>query len=173
MNVLAMFKNITAFVFDMDGVLTDGTLLVMPDGVMLRRMNIKDGYALQLAVKKGYHVAVISGSYSPEAEYRLKKLGITEIYMSVENKLECLHTFIKKNNLQTSSLLFMGDDIPDYEAMRFVALPCCPLDAAKDIKKIAQYISPFNGGNGCVRDVIEKTLQLRGDWTIDSKIQSI
>ena len=172
MNVLPLFQNISGFIFDMDGVLTDGSLFVMPEGLMVRRMNIKDGYALQLAVKKGYQVAVISGGCSPEAEDRFKKLGIKDIFMRVENKLNCLKGFIKKNNLAASNLLFMGDDIPDYEVMRFVGLPCCPADAAPEIKEIAQYISPLKGGEGCGRDVIEKVLKLRGDWSVDTRIQS-
>ncbi len=172
MNVLPLFKNISGFVFDMDGVLTDGTLLILPEGLAVRRMNIKDGYAIQLAVKKGYRVAIVSGGYSPEAVDRFKKLGITDIFMRVENKLDCLKGFVEKNNLAAPNLLFMGDDIPDYEVMRFVGLPCCPADAAPEIKEIAQYISPLKGGEGCVRDVIERVLKLRGDWSIDPRIQS-
>ena len=171
MNVLELFKPITTFVFDIDGVLTDGMLLVMP-GAMVRRMNIKDGYALQLAVKKGYRVVVISGGNSPEVKDRLQKLGIQDIYMKVENKLECLEQYKAKHQLKNEEILFMGDDIPDYDVMQSVALPCCPADAVTEIRGIARYISPFKGGEGCGRDVIEKTMKLRGDWMVDTKVKS-
>ncbi|RXK86471.1 KdsC family phosphatase [Filimonas effusa] len=172
MNVLELFKPVTSFVFDIDGVLTDGMLLVMPGGAMVRRMNIKDGYALQLAIKKGYRVAVISGGDSPEVKERLHKLGVTEVFMKVENKLECLLQYMAAHGLQPQEVLFMGDDIPDYEAMLSVGLPCCPADAVTEIRGIARYISPFKGGEGCGRDVIEKTMKLRGDWMVDTRVKS-
>lgn len=172
MNVLELFKPITTFVFDVDGVLTDGMLLVMPGGLMARRMNIKDGYALQLAVKRGYRVVIISGGNSPEVKERLNNLGITDVFMRVENKLECLQQYMQQHNLQAEELLFMGDDIPDYEVMQLTALPCCPSDAAVEIRGIARYISPLKGGDGCGRDVIEKVLKLRGDWMTDTQIKS-
>jgi 3-deoxy-D-manno-octulosonate 8-phosphate phosphatase (KDO 8-P phosphatase) len=172
MNVLEYFKPVTTFVFDVDGVLTDGTLLVMPDGLMARRMNIKDGYALQLAVKKGYRVIVISGGISPHVQERLIKLGVNEVFMGIKDKLYCLKEYLSKNSLQQEEVMFMGDDIPDYEVMLNVGLPCCPIDAVSEIKSISKYISPFKGGEGCGRDVIEKVLKLRGTWSIDTKIKS-
>jgi 3-deoxy-D-manno-octulosonate 8-phosphate phosphatase (KDO 8-P phosphatase) len=172
MNVLELFKPITTFVFDVDGVLTDGMLLVMPGGLMARRMNIKDGYALQLAIKRGYRVVIISGGNSPEVKERLNNLGITDVFMRVENKLECLQQYMQQHGLNSSELLFMGDDIPDYEVMQLVALPCCPSDAAAEIRGIARYISPLKGGEGCGRDVIEKVLKLRGDWMTDTQIKA-
>jgi len=172
MNILALFKKITTFVFDVDGVLTDGNLLVMPDGLMVRRMNIKDGYALQLAVKRGYNVFVISGGKSPEVKERLNKLGITQMWTQVEDKKILLENIVREKNLQQSELLFMGDDIPDYDVMNYSGLPCCPADAAVEIKQISKYISPLPGGNGCARDVIEKVMKLRGDWTKDTHIKS-
>jgi 3-deoxy-D-manno-octulosonate 8-phosphate phosphatase (KDO 8-P phosphatase) len=172
MNVLALFKKITTFVFDVDGVLTDGNLLVMPDGLMVRRMNIKDGYALQLAVKRGYNVIVISGGTSPEVKERLNKLGVVHVWTQVEDKKIILENFVRENNLQESEVLFMGDDIPDYDVMIFSGLPCCPADAAVEIKQISKYISPLPGGSGCARDVIEKVIKLRGDWTKDTHIKS-
>ncbi len=162
--MLDKFKHITAFVFDIDGVLTDGTLLVLPGGVMARRMNIKDGYALQLAVKKGYQVAVISGGNSPEAKERLEKLGVTDIWMQTADKVSALQQLLQKYSLQKEAVLYMGDDLPDLAVMRLSGLPCCPADAARDIKEIAHYISPLKGGEGCVRDVIEKVMRLRGNW---------
>lgn len=172
MNVLELFKNITTFVFDMDGVLTDGSLTLLPGGAMVRKMNTKDGYGLQLAIKKGYHIAVISGGDSPEAQNRLALLGVEHIYMKNADKKGTLLAFFTQYNLQPGEVLFMGDDIPDYEAMQAVGLPCCPRDAVAEIKEISKYISPVKGGEGCVRDVIEKVLKLRGDWEINTSIKS-
>jgi 3-deoxy-D-manno-octulosonate 8-phosphate phosphatase (KDO 8-P phosphatase) len=172
MNIFELFKNITTFVFDVDGVLTEGNLIVLPDGLMARRMNIKDGYALQLAVKRGYNVIVISGGTSPEVKERLNKLGVANVWMQVNDKKNVLQNFIRENNLQQTEILFMGDDIPDYEAMNFVGLPCCPSDAAVEIKEISKYISPLPGGVGCAREVIEKVMKLRGDWKLDTHVKS-
>jgi 3-deoxy-D-manno-octulosonate 8-phosphate phosphatase (KDO 8-P phosphatase) len=172
MNVLELFKNITAFVFDVDGVLTDGMLLLLPGGAMVRKMNIKDGYALQAAVKKNYPVIIISGGFSPETEERLRKLGVTEVYMRCENKKKQLQNIINTHGLRAEELIFMGDDIPDYEAMQIVGLACCPADAATEIKEIAKYISPLKGGEGCARDVIERVLKLRGDWEVDTQLRA-
>ena len=172
MNVLTNFKKIKAFVLDVDGVLTDGTLLLLEDGQMARRMNIKDGYALQLAIKKGYHILVISGGNSEAVKLRLQKLGVVEVYMNVSDKKEQLLQYISKYSLQTEQVLYMGDDIPDLIPMQMAGLPCCPADAVPEIKNIAQYISPINGGFGCVRDVIEKVLKLNGHWDLDSSVPS-
>ena len=172
MNVLELFRKITTFVFDVDGVLTEGNLIVLPDGLMARRMNIKDGYALQLAVKRGYNVVVISGGNSPEVKERLNKLGVANVWMQVNDKKNILQDFVKENNLQQAEILFMGDDIPDYEAMNVVGLPCCPADAATEIKQISKYISPLPGGVGCAREVIEKVMKLRGDWGLDTHVKS-
>ena len=166
------FKPITAFVFDVDGVLTDGSLLVLPGGVMARRMNIKDGYALQLAVKKGYKVAVISGGNSDEVNERLNKLGVEHVWMKVENKVEVLKAFMHNHNINSTQLLYMGDDIPDIKAMDLAGLPCCPADAAQEIRKKSLYVSRLKGGEGCVRDVIEKVMRLRGDWNEDFSIRA-
>lgn len=172
MNVLELFKPINTFVFDVDGVLTDGTLLVLPNGVMARRMNIKDGYALQLAVKKGYHVVIISGGVSAEVQERLNKLGVTHVFMQVHDKVAVLNEFMQQHNLGKEQILFMGDDMPDAPALRLVGLPTCPADAATDIKAIAQYISPLIGGAGCARDVIEKAMKLQGTWNEDITVRS-
>ncbi len=166
------FKNITTFVFDIDGVLTNGNVLVMADGLMLRQMNVKDGYALQLAVKKGYNIIIISGSYSAESEMRLKNLGIEEIYMRIENKLEKLQQLANAKHINLKDILYVGDDIPDYAVMQYCGLACCPADAVAEIKSISKYISPFNGGTGCVRDVIEKVLKLQNNWLRDTSIPS-
>lgn len=170
--MLHQFKNINTIVLDVDGVLTDGTLLIMPGGLMVRRMNIKDGYALQLAVKKGYHIAVISGGDSPEVKDRLQKLGITDVYMKVQDKLSVLQEYLLLNGLEAANTAYMGDDMPDYDVMKEVGLPTCPADAAVEIKTLSAYVSPLNGGAGCVRDVIEKIMRVRGDWSEDTTVRA-
>jgi 3-deoxy-D-manno-octulosonate 8-phosphate phosphatase (KDO 8-P phosphatase) len=170
MNVLSLFKHITTFVLDVDGVLTNGMLLVLNDGQMARQMNIKDGYALQLAVKKGYRVLVISGGTSEAVKERLYKLGVTEVHMQVTSKKELLQQYVHQHQLTWDEVLFMGDDIPDYQSMQLVGLPCCPADAVMEIRQVARYTSPFAGGAGCVRDVIEKVLKLNGHWDLDTAV---
>ena len=165
-NVLSLFKPIRAFVFDVDGVLTDGMLHLTEEGQQLRRMNIKDGYAMQLAVKKGYYIFIISGSTSEGVRTRLHKLGIEEVHLAVPDKLVLLQELVQKYNLQKEQLLYLGDDVPDHEAMQACGFPCAPQDAVQDIKNVATYISPAGGGMGCVRDVIEKVMKLNGDWPI-------
>ncbi|MEI8075627.1 MAG: HAD hydrolase-like protein [Bacteroidota bacterium] len=172
MNILKQFKSISCFVFDMDGVLTDGSLLVLPNAVMARRMNIKDGFALQLAVKKGYRVLVISGGNSVEVKDRLLKLGISQVWMQVTDKEELLRNWLEENQVSKSEVLFMGDDVPDLKAMHLAGLQTCPSDAAIDIKQSVDYISTYKGGEGCVREVIEKVMKLRGDWETDSGIRA-
>ncbi|MGH2642714.1 MAG: KdsC family phosphatase [Chitinophagaceae bacterium] len=164
MNILELFKPVKIFVFDVDGVLTDGTLQLLENGELSRKMHIKDGFALQLAVKKGYHVAIISGGDSSQVEKRLQSLGITDIFLGIFDKKRKLKEYLSENELSAAYVLYMGDDIPDYEAMKSVALRTCPKDASFEIKSICQYTSPFNGGEGCARDVIEKVLKLNGDW---------
>lgn len=164
MNILELFKPVTTFVFDVDGVLTDGTILVLPNGVQARRMHIKDGFALQMALRNGYKVKIISGGNSPEVTDRLQKLGVKDISMQVLDKKKFLLEFMSANNLSKEQVLFMGDDLPDIPAMQATGLPCCPADAVDEVKEICQYISPLTGGNACVRDVIEKVLKLNGHW---------
>ncbi len=170
--MLDLFKRITTFIFDVDGVLTNGKLILLNDGQMARTMDIKDGYALQLAIKKGYKIAVISGGSSEAVRLRLSKLGITDIFLSVEHKKKLLEDYITANKLLPEQILFMGDDIPDYMPMQIVGLPACPADAVPEIKQISKYISPYNGGNGCVRDVIEKVLKLNDHWEVNTGISS-
>lgn len=172
MNYLSLLHNITTFVFDMDGVLTDATVLVLPDGVWARRMHVRDGYALQLAVKKGYNVVVISGSNSAEVKARLHKLGITDVYMSITDKQEVLRQYLSEKNINKAQVLVMGDDIPDIKILPMAGFACCPADAVQEIKEIAHYVSHIKGGEGCVRDVIEKTLKLQDNWNEDTSIPS-
>ncbi len=170
MNLLDSFKLIKAFIFDLDGVLTDGGLWVFPDGKYIRKMNIKDGFALQLAVKKGYKVAVISGSHSDEVVTRLGKLGVKDVFMQETDKVSRLNSIMEKYKLDKSQVLFMGDDIPDYSAMQKVGLPCSPADAAPEVRHVSKYISMFKGGEGCARDVIEKVLKLNGHWELETDV---
>jgi 3-deoxy-D-manno-octulosonate 8-phosphate phosphatase (KDO 8-P phosphatase) len=172
MNILSLFKPISTFVFDVDGVLTDGTVQLLPNGEQSRKMSIRDGYALQLAVKKGYRVAIISGGRSESVVSRLQGLGIRDIYTGITDKQEKLQDYVFENELVWENIIFMGDDIPDYRAMQLVGLPVCPADAAPEIKSICRYISPVNGGAGCVRDVIEKVLKLNDHWMLDEEIAS-
>lgn len=172
MNVLEKFKPIKTFVFDVDGVLTDGTLLILNDGQMARQMNIRDGYALQLAVKKGYRVVIISGGTSDAVAERLDKLGVKDCFLKTDDKKGKLTQYVSENKLSWEEILFMGDDIPDYTSMQLTGLPCCPSDAATEIKQVSLYISPFAGGSGCARDVIEKVLKLNGHWDLDTTVAS-
>lgn len=172
MNILENFKSIKTFIFDVDGVLTDGNLLILADGQMARQMNIKDGYALQLAIKKGYRVVVISGGTSEAVKERLNRLGVTDVFLPVENKKEKLMEYVEVHQLKWEEILFMGDDMPDLVSMQLTGLACCPADAVTEIKQISKYISPLEGGRGCARDVIEKVLKLNGHWDIDPAISS-
>lgn len=172
MSVLQLFSPITVFAFDVDGVLTSGNILLLENGEQARTMNIKDGYALQLAIKKGYHVVVVSGAISAAVKLRLNKLGVLAVFMGIQNKKECLDAWLTENNLSWDKLLFMGDDIPDHSAMLNAGLSCAPADAAAEIRSVARYISTQKGGEGCVRDVIEKVLKLNGHWGLDDSISA-
>ncbi len=172
MNILDQLKQVTTFVFDVDGVLTDGTLFVFDDGQFVRRMNIKDGFALQLAVKKGYRVIIISGGTSDAVTQRLNRLGINDVFMQVTDKKGKLAEYVKQHNLKWNEVLFMGDDIPDYEVMKQVGLSCAPADAVTEIKQIANYISLLPGGQGCAREVIEKVLKLNDHWELHTDVSS-
>ena len=151
MNVLELFQKVTTFIFDVDGVLTDGTILVLDDGLQARRMHIKDGFALQMAIKNGYRVLIVSGGNSPQVVQRLEKLGITDVHMSIANKRKFIEEYARQNNLKKEELLYMADDLPDLKVMEIVGLPSCPLDAVTEIKEAVTYISPLPGGHACVR----------------------
>lgn len=164
MNYLEKFREVDTLIFDVDGVLTNSQLLVQEDGALLRSMNTRDGFALKKAVREGYRVVIITGGASAGVIKRLNGLGVTEIFYGIENKLKTFTNFIRSNGIDAGTVLYMGDDIPDYEVMRLVGLPVCPNDAAQEVLEIAQYVSPQKGGEGCVRDVIEKVLKLAGKW---------
>jgi 3-deoxy-D-manno-octulosonate 8-phosphate phosphatase (KDO 8-P phosphatase) len=167
MSYKELLMNVKAFVFDYDGVLSDGSIITLSDGEAYRTTNVKDGYALQLARKKGYKVAIISGAEASNMVNRLKSLQITDIYLGVENKLKKFHEYLEQNSLDPSEVLFMGDDIPDYEVMLHAGVPACPFDASEEIQRISKYISHSPGGKGCVRDVIEQVLKVQGKWMND------
>lgn len=164
MNYKNKLHKIKAFVFDFDGVMTDGAVWVYADKETVRAGNIKDGYAIQYAVKKGYKIAIISGATSMSINNRMESLGVTDIFTGAGNKISIFNQYLKDNNLQADEVLYMGDDIPDYEIMKQVGVATCPADAAIEIKEIADYISHLNGGYGCVRDVIEQVLRLHDNW---------
>lgn len=163
-NLIPYFKNIKAFAFDIDGVLTQGDVLVNEEGQMLRRVNIKDGYALQHAVKQGYAIAIISGGKSEGMRKRFEGLGVQHIYLGQDHKEAAFADFLAKLNLEASEVAYMGDDMPDMPLLRKVGLSCCPKDAAVDVKEICAYISPFNGGEACVRELIERTMKIQNTW---------
>ncbi len=166
MNFLEKFNLVDTFIFDVDGVLTNGELLIQPDGALLRKMFVKDGYALQHAVKQGYRVVIISGGKPLGVEQRLANLGITDMFYNSKDKKAVYLDYMKEHKLDPEGIIFMGDDLPDYELMRLVGIPACPNDAAIEIQEVAQYVSPYNGGQGCVRDIIEKVLRLHGRWMV-------
>ena len=172
MNVLAEFKKVTTFIFDIDGVLTDGTLLVLRDGLQVRQMHVKDGFGIQMAMKHGYKLMVISGGTSEEVKKRLEYLGVKEIHIGIADKTKFVADLLHLKKIIWEEVLYMGDDLPDLPLMNKVGVSSCPADAVNEVKAVAKYISPINGGWGCVRDVIEKVLKVNGDWKYDAEITS-
>lgn len=160
---------IKAFAFDVDGVLSPSTIPLDMTGIPSRMVNIKDGYAIQLARKLGYHVAIITGATCKTIEVRYKSLGVEHIYIGANVKLNIFTDWLKKVGVEPKEVVYMGDDIPDYECMKVAGLSCCPHDAAVDICSIATYVSPVSGGYGCARDVIEQVLRAQGNWMHDEK----
>ncbi len=163
-NFKERLKDVTTFVFDVDGVYTDGSVLLMPNGEAVRNANIKDGYATQLAVKKGYNFCIITGGSSEAVRKRFQNLGVKDIHLKADSKLEVLEEYLEAYDINPGHVLYMGDDIPDYHTLKRVGVPTCPNDAAQDIKDICIYISPHNGGHGSVRDVIEQVMRVQGKW---------
>ncbi|MBA3972010.1 MAG: HAD-IIIA family hydrolase [Bacteroidetes bacterium] len=163
-NFKSKLNHVKAFIFDVDGVLTNGSVTLMPDGEQVRVMNIKDGYALQLAVKKGYKIAIISGGRSEMVRKRLNALGINDVYLGIEHKIDSYKEYLEIHNIKPEEILYMGDDLPDYEVMQRVGVPTCPSDSAPEIKDISIYISDKKGGEGAVRDVIEQVMRVQGLW---------
>ena len=163
-NYKEKLSSVKAFVFDFDGVMTDGNVWTYADGETVRCGNIKDGFAIQYAVKKGYIVAVISGATSMSIDNRMHALGVTQCYTGCGDKIKTFIEFLAKNGLREEEVLCMGDDIPDYPILQRAGVSACPSDAAVEIKETVDYISHFPGGRGCVRDVIEQVLRLHNQW---------
>ena len=157
-------KDINTFIFDVDGVFTDGTVTITSTGEMLRKMSIKDGFALKTAIQKGYNVCIISGGTNEGVRNRFKGLGVTDIYLGAHYKEDPLKEYMDVYGIKAEQILYMGDDLPDVPVMQMVALPTCPQDAVPEVKEVCKYISHINGGHGCVRDVIEQVMKVRGDW---------
>ncbi len=157
-------SQINTFIFDVDGVLTDGIVNITTSGELIRNMHTKDGYALKTAINAGYNVCIISGGNNEGVRKRLQGLGITDIYLGAHHKIDVFEEYIDIYNIKPENILYMGDDIPDYPVMKIVGLPCCPKDAVPEIQDISKYISQKKGGKGCVRDVIEQVLKVQGKW---------
>lgn len=174
MNYKAELHKIKAFIFDVDGVFTDGGILCLADGDLLRKHNAKDGYAVRSAIEAGYIVAIISGGRSESITHRMTQLGINhrDVYIGKHHKIVCLEEILERYQLTKEQLVYMGDDIPDIEPMRAVGIPCCPADAVQEVKEISLYISEKKGGEGCVRDIIEQVMKVQGKWYANPDIIS-
>jgi 3-deoxy-D-manno-octulosonate 8-phosphate phosphatase (KDO 8-P phosphatase) len=171
-NYKEYLNQITTLIFDVDGVLTDGTINITTDGNMHRTMHTKDGFALKTAVDKGFHVCIISGGTDEGVRKRLKGLGITDIHLGAHHKTETMNSYLKDNNILQENVLYMGDDIPDLYVMQEVGLPCCPQDAVPEIKGVSKYVSHKKGGKGCVRDVIEQVLKVQKKWLVENNVSA-
>jgi 3-deoxy-D-manno-octulosonate 8-phosphate phosphatase (KDO 8-P phosphatase) len=166
LNFKQRLNKITTIMFDVDGVLTDGKVLVMESGEMVRNVNSKDGYALNLAVRKGYRIVIISGGNNQAVKNALSRNGVIDIFIKQHDKIACYNEYLQTHGIKDEEVVFMGDDLPDYEIMRRAGIAVCPNDAVAEIKDICQYISPKNGGEGCVRDIIEQVMKVQGKWEI-------
>ncbi|MDL5511930.1 HAD-IIIA family hydrolase [Arenibacter sp. M-2] len=159
-----LLQDITTFVFDVDGVFTDGKIIITTSGEMLRTMNVQDGYAVKVAIQQGYNICIISGGTNEGVRLRLKGLGVTDIHMGAHHKIDPFDEYLDIYNINPQHVLYMGDDIPDIPPMRLAGIPCCPQNAVPEVKAMSKYISHKHGGDGCVRDVIEQVLKVRGHW---------
>ena len=163
-NYKEILHTIDTLIFDVDGVLTDGSLIVNSDGELLRKMNVKDGYALKAAIESGLNLVIISGGTNEGVRERLKILGIKHIYLGAHNKLNQLNKYIDSTSTDLNKIMYMGDDIPDVPVMKLVGLACCPQDAVNEVKEISNYVSDKNGGKGAVRDIIEQIMKIKKSW---------
>ncbi len=163
-NYKEKLKEVTTFIFDYDGVMTDGALILQHKGQPLRSANVKDGFVLQLAIKLGFNVVIISGGFSQSVENRFGALNITDVFLGVKDKVKIFNEYVEKKHINPEQVVYMGDDIPDYRVMKLVGVPVCPTDACEEIKGISEYISDKGGGKGCVRDIIEQVLKVQGKW---------
>ncbi len=163
-NYKERLSGITTLIFDYDGVMTDGKVILQHEGPPLRNANVRDGYILQLAVKLGYNVVIISGGFSRSMDNRFETLNIKDAFTGVKDKLEVYENYLKNKGLSHEEVLYMGDDIPDIPVMKKVGVPVCPLDAVEEVRNISVYISDKKGGDGCVRDIIEQVMKVQGKW---------
>ena len=163
---------ISTFIFDVDGVFTDGSLHVTTQGEMHRVMNVKDGYAVKAALNAGYNICIISGGTDEGVRNRLQALGVQDVFLGAHDKVKFLDSYCTDNDIALEHILYMGDDIPDYPVLKKVGLPTCPQDAVMEIKEVSAYISHKNGGKGCVRDVIEQVLKVQGKWNLHTNAQA-
>lgn len=159
---------ITTFIFDVDGVLTNGNVILFPNGELIRQMSVRDGFAIKVATEAGYKVAIISGGTNEDVRNRLKLLGVNDIYLKVQDKVEKFYEYCDAYQLKPEEILYMGDDIPDIGVMKLVGAATAPQDADVEVLKISDYISQKSGGSGCVRDVIEQVMRVQGKWKIDN-----
>ena len=166
-NYKEVLNSVKAFIFDIDGVLTNGKILITSKGDMYREMDTKDGFAIKYALNKGFKIAIISGGKDKGLEIRLQDLGIKNIYLGFTDKERPFNDFIKNEDIKPNDILYMGDDIPDIPVMEKVGLSCCPADAVSDVKAIVKYVSHKNGGQGCVREIIEQVLRVQDKWSLD------
>ncbi len=164
MNYKTRLKDITTIVLDVDGVLTNGDVFLDSSGQMLRTMNTRDGFAMKTAIDKGYKICVITGGNSPQVKKRLNYLGIYDVFLEVKDKMAVLKKYLKKNKITFEQILYVGDDIPDYEPIKHASIGVAPNDACEEILAIADYVSHKNGGRGCVREILEQVMKIRGDW---------
>lgn len=167
MNYKQLLPKIKTFIFDVDGVLTDGKILIHTDGELLRSFDTKDGYAMKCALVKGFKIAIITGGRNKAVQERFQELGIFDIYLNAHHKIEAYQDLIDNYELNPKEILYIGDDVPDIPVMEKVGVGCCPSDAAIDVKEIADYISPKKGGAGCVREIIEQVLRVQGKWSLE------
>ena len=167
LNFKERLNKISTLMFDIDGVLTDGKVLVMDNGEMVRNMFGKDGYAINQAVNKGYRIVIISGGNNAAVQAALARNGVKDVFIRQHDKLACYNDYLKQNNLSHQEIMYMGDDLPDHAIMSLSGVAACPNDAVPEIKAICQYISPRNGGEGCVRDIIEQVMKVQGKWAIE------
>ena len=163
-NYKQLLNHVKAFIFDVDGVLTDGKLHISEKGELLRQMNVKDGYALKHALNRGYEICIISGGNNPAVKTRLQGLGITNVYLGIHDKIVSLKEFSEVYNIPFENMCYMGDDIPDLPVLEVVGLATCPQNAVPEVKAVSNYISHRNGGDACVRDVIEQVLKVHNNW---------
>ena len=166
-NYKNLLPSIETFIFDVDGVLTDGKILITNEGEFLRSFDTKDGYAMKCALVQGYKIVIISGGRNQGVEERFKELGVFDIYMGIHYKLDAFQDLLDNYDLDPETILYVGDDVPDIPVMDKVGLGCCPADAVSDVKNMADYVSHKNGGEGCVREIIEQVLRVQGKWRLD------